>query len=370
MPSAPPARTEEIYRVSTLELFFDLVFVFVITQLTGVLVGRLTPLGLAQVVLQFGVLWWMYGGYAWLTNTVAPTTPVRKLLILTGMAGFLVIALATPTAFDGGGIAWGLGYLVVVIVHTGLYRQANPNILRALPGNALAAVFIIGAGFLDGPFVYVLWTLALLVPILMPYVVPPSLMFRIQAQHIVERHGLLVLITFGESVVAIGIGAQGHELTVGLIVSAVLGLATVGMLWWTYFDHDDERTEHALSAVGEVERTQMTLSGYFYAHVPIIIGVIAFAAGLKKVLSHPWDHLSTGQAVALAGGVTLYLLGDVRFRRVMGIGPSRIRLGAAVSSLATIPIGLFVATLQLTALLAVLAGALLLEAKIRSDLGE
>src|SRR4051812_3478888 len=219
MPPALPVRTEEIYRVSTLELFFDLVFVFVITQLTGVLVGRLTLLGLAQVVLQFGVLWWMYGGYAWLTNTVAPTTPVRKLLILAGMAGFLIIGLATPTAFNGGGIAWGLGYLVVVIVHAGLYRLANPHILRVLPGNALAAALIMGAGFLDGPSEYVLWTLALLVPILMPYVVPPGHMFRIQAQHIVERHGLLVLITFGESVIAIGIGAQGHELTVGLVVA-------------------------------------------------------------------------------------------------------------------------------------------------------
>src|SRR5689334_14607079 len=102
---------EEIYRVTTLELFFDLVFVFVITQLTGVLVGRLSLLGLAQVVVQFGVLWWMYAGYAWLTNTLAPTTPSRRLLLLTGMAGFLIIGLAAPNAFEGGGVAWGIGYL-------------------------------------------------------------------------------------------------------------------------------------------------------------------------------------------------------------------------------------------------------------------
>src|SRR5215213_9428685 len=149
MPPASSASTEEIYRVTTLELFFDLVFVFVITQLTGVLVGTLSPLGLAQVGLQFGVLWWMYAGYAWLTNMLSPTTPARKLILLTGMAGFLIIGLATPEAFDGGGIAWGIGYLVVVAAHAFLYAQGNPHILKVVPGNAGAALLIIIAGFLD-----------------------------------------------------------------------------------------------------------------------------------------------------------------------------------------------------------------------------
>ncbi|MEO5876889.1 MAG: low temperature requirement protein A [Streptosporangiaceae bacterium] len=344
-------------------------FVFVVTQLTGVLVGRLTPLGLVQVVLQFGVLWWMYAGYAWLTNMLAPTTTGRRFLLLTGMGGFLLIGLATPTAFDGGGVAWGVGYLILVGAHAVLFAQGNPHILKVLPGNALAAVLIIVAGLLDGPAVYLLWTLALGIPILMPYVVPVGGRFLIQAEHIVERHSLLVLITFGESIIAIGIGAQGHELTFGLAVAALLGLATVGGLWWTYFDRDDQRTEHALAAADEAVRAQRTMTGYFYAHLPIIIGVIVFAAGLKKVLGHAWGHLSTGQALALAGGVALYLLGDVLFRAVMGLGPSRIRLGAAVLSLVTIPVGLFVATLQLTALLAVVAGALVLETRTRSTLG-
>lgn len=370
MPPASSDSTEEIYRVTTLELFFDLVFVFVITQLTGVLVGTLSPLGLAQVVLQFGVLWWMYAGYAWLTNMLAPTTTSRKLLLLTGMAGFLIIGLAAPKAFDGGGIAWGIGYLVVIAAHAFLFAQGNPNILKVVPGNAAAALLIILAGFLDGPPVYILWTLALLIPILMPYLVPVGGRFQIQAEHIVERHSLLVLITFGESIIAIGIGAQGQDLTFGLGLAAVLGLATVGGLWWSYFDHDDERAEHHLAAADEATRAQKTMVGYFYAHIPIIVGVITFAAGLKKVLGHAWDHLSTGQALALAGGISLYLVGDIWFRRVMGIGPSWIRLGAAVLSLATIPIGVFMASLQLTALLAILAGALLLEARTRPDLGE
>lgn len=107
-------------QVTTLELFFDLVFVFAVTQLTSVLVRELSPLGMFRVLVMFGVLWWMYGGYAWLTNTMAPTGWRRRLLLLVGMAGFMVVALAIPRAFEGDGLAWGLGYLLVVLVHARL----------------------------------------------------------------------------------------------------------------------------------------------------------------------------------------------------------------------------------------------------------
>jgi low temperature requirement protein LtrA len=122
--SGPVPATEEVLQVTSLELFFDLVFVFAVTQLTGVLVHDLSPLGLFRVLVMFGVLWWMYGGYAWLTNTMAPTRWSRRILLLVGMAGFMVVALATPRAFEGDGVAWGLGYLVVVLVHAGLYVQS------------------------------------------------------------------------------------------------------------------------------------------------------------------------------------------------------------------------------------------------------
>jgi low temperature requirement protein LtrA len=381
--SAPPPETApesttkvvEEYRVTTLELFFDLVFVFAITQLTNVLVGELSLTGLLQVVLAFGVLWWMYGGYAWLTNGLAPTTGPRRLLLMAGMAGFLMAALATPYAFNGGGVVWGFGYLIVVLVHGVLFHQVNRNILRLLPANLLAAGLVIAAGLLEhGPAVYLLWTLALLVPILTPYWVRPDQRFPLQAQHIVERHGLLVLITFGESIIAIGIGvssgAAGHgPPSAALVVAAVLGLALVATLWWTYFVGDDDRTEKSLAAAEDGPRTGMILHGYFYAHIPMVIGVIAMAAGLKKVLSHAWEPLhSVPAAVALSGGVALYLLGNVWFRRVMGIGPSRLRLLAAVLALATIPLGEWIAEVEVIALMAILGGILILEHRSTSRL--
>lgn len=368
-PTDPPApgggvlRGEEIYRVTTLELFFDLVFVFAITQLTNVLVDELSLVGVARVVLMFGVLWWMYGGYAWLTNMMAPTVHLRRLLMLAGMAGFFMVALATPTAFHDGGVVWGLGYLVLVAVHGALYAQQNRNILRVVPGNVLAAVLIIIAGVIDvGPAAYVLWTLALIIPIALPYVVPPGGRFLIQPTHIVERHGLLVIVTFGESIIAIGIGVEGQRVDHDLIAAALLGLALVATLWWSYFVGDDERAEESLAAVDDATCAQMTMFGYFYAHIPIIVGVIVMAAGLKKAIGHAWEDLSGGAALALAGGVTIYLLGDTFFRRVMRIGPARVRLAAMVAAPAAIPLGIWIAAAaELIALIAIMAGMLALE---------
>ncbi|WP_037559500.1 low temperature requirement protein A [Spirillospora albida] len=353
---------EEVHRVTTLELFFDLVFVFAVTQLTGVLVKELNPLGLLQVVLMFGVLWWMYGGYAWLTNMTAPTTPVRRLLILVGMGGFFMVALATPTAFKGGGVVWGLGYLILVLAHVVLYAQGNRHILRVVPANLLAAALIITAGLLDhGAAVYVLWTLALVVPIVQPYIVPPGGRFVIRAVHIVERHGLLVMITLGESIIAIGVGVEGLDLDAGLVTACLLGLALAAVVWWSYFGRDDARAEESLAAAGDADRAQMTMFGYFYAHIPVIVGVIVAAAGMKKAVGHAWEHLDPAPALALSGGVAVYLAGDVLFRRIVRIGPSRIRLAAAAAALAVTPLGLWIAAVELAALIAVLATALAVE---------
>jgi low temperature requirement protein LtrA len=352
----------EVYRVTTLELFFDLVFVFAVTQLSHVLVKELNGLGLVQVVLMFGVLWWMYGGYAWLTNTLTPTTAGRRLLLLVGMGGFFMVALATPTAFKGGGVLWGVGYLVLVLAHVTLYAQGNPNILRVLPANLLAAVLIIVAGIFDhGPAVYVLWTLALVVPIVQPYIVPAGGLFTIQPAHIVERHGLLVMITIGESVIAVGAGAEHAHLDAGLVVAVLLGLALAAAFWWSYFARDDERAEESLTAADDVRRTQMTMFGYFYAHIPLVVGIIVAAAGMGTAVGHAWDGLHTGSALALAGGVALYLAGDVAFRRAVRIGPSRIRLGAAAVALAAAPLGLWLAAAEIAALVLVVAAALALE---------
>jgi low temperature requirement protein LtrA len=361
--SRPPEEAQRTDRVSTLELFFDLVFVFTITQLTALLSGDPTLRGLLRVVLALGVIFWMYGGYAWLTNAVAPDRAARRLVLLGGMAGFLVLALTIPQAFSGDDLAFGLAYLVVVSIHTGLYSRTSVThtvraLVRLAPFNLASALLVLGAVVADGPAVYLLWAAAFALEWVTPLVTGIG-GFRVAPAHFVERHGLVVIVALGESVVAIGIGAAGQPVDLALTSVAVLGLLLAACLWWAYFGGDDSRAERALAAVPEDQRAAVAVRAFGYWHLPILLGVIVLAAGLKHAIGHPFDRLDAAHALLLAGGAAVFLAGDVGFRRTLRLGPGRLRAAAAVLALATIPVGLNASALfQLSCLGIVLSGSL------------
>ena len=349
----------EATRVSTLELFFDLVFVFTITQLTTVLYREPTLLGLLQVSLMLGVIWWMYGGYAWLTNAVAPDRAERQLVLLGGMAAFLILALAIPRAFSGSGLAFGLAYLAVVAVHAALFTRASSEsvvraILRLAPFNLATALLVLLAGAIGGAAEYVLWALAFALEWVTPRLAGNS-GFEIAPAHFVERHELVVLIAIGESVVAVGSGILGVPVDAPLAGVAVLGLLLNACLWWAYFGGDDGRAEQALATAPRERRPTLALNAFGYWHLLLLFGIIAVAAGLRAATGHAFAHLAVARALALAGGVALFLLGDVLFRRELAIGPGRWRAAVAALALATIPLGVAVAAVaQLAALVALL----------------
>ena len=351
--------------VSTLELFFDLVFVFAITQLTSVLADDPTPIGALQVLLIFGVLWWMFGGYVWLTNAIAPDRAVRKLLLLAAMAGFLVIALAIPTAFTGGGVVFGLGYLLVVLIHAGLFVNAIKGaglrgILRVAPLNVVSALVLVVAGLTGEPVVYGLWLLAFGLEALTSFVADPR-GFRVAPGHFVERQGLLLIIVLGESIVAISVGAADLPLDASLLLAGALSLAVVSCLWWLYFSEDDARAEEALSSAPVEGRMRIALNAFFYAQIPMLLGIVAFAAGVKSAIGHAFEPLASYGALFLAAGVALYLVGDALFRLGIGFGHARARLAGALAALATFPIGVATsASLQTAALLGVLVVVILI----------
>jgi low temperature requirement protein LtrA len=350
---------EPAVRVSTLELFFDLVFVFTVTQLTAALVDHLTVAGLLRVFLMLGVIWWMYGGYAWLTNAVAPTESLRRGLLFVGMAGFFVVALAIPHAFAETGWAFGLGYFVVNLVHSGLFlRSGGPGAASAMrslaPLNLASAGLVLAGGVGPAHWRTALWVLAFVVQAASPYLHPIG-GFHIEPAHFVERHGLVVIIALGESVVAIGVGALGRPLDFSLITVAVLGLMLAYLLWWTYFGGDDERAEQTLAAIADPQRrARAALRAYGYAHYPLLMGIVVLAAGVKTAIGHGTGHLSTAPALALGGGVALFLLGDVAFRRGLRIGRLGDRTVAGLAALATVPVGLVSTAGQLITLLLVL----------------
>jgi low temperature requirement protein LtrA len=368
--SASSATPESAERVSSLELFFDLVFVFTITQLSTLLVHETSWKGAVQGVLMLGVIWWMYDGYAWLTNALPPDRAIRRLFFLAAMAAFLVLALAIPGAFSGSGLTFGLAYLAIVLLHSGLFASSTSQrlthaILGLAPLNLLSALLILAGGIAGGTAQYALWALGFGLEWVTPRLIRSG-GFLIGPSHFVERHGLVVIIAIGESVVAVGIGAGGLPIDLPLVGVAVLGLLLSACLWWVYFGSGDaDRAEDALGGAPAAERQLLAVDAFGYWHMPILFGVIAIAATMRHAIGHASDELGAQQALLLACGVALFLAGDVAFRRILGIGRSPGRLVAAGLALATIPLGLGAsAVVQLAALVLVLAVMLALEAPV------
>ena len=367
MISVVPALPERSVAVSKLELFFDLVFVFTITQLTEVLTDGRNLAAIVHVVVMLALIWWIYDGYAWLTNAISTDLLRFRLLLLGGMGGFLVISLAIPDAYRSTGLAFGIGYLAVTILHSGMFIRGTSvsevrGILRIAPFNLLAAILVLIGGAIGGDVQSVLWAVCAAMLWLTPQVTSVE-GFVVSVSHFVERHGLVVIIALGESIVVVGTGAAGLPIDRGLVVAALLSLCLSAALWWAYFRDEDE-VERAFEAAPSERRPELALVGFGYWHYGILLGIVAVASGLKNAVGHPYDPLDTWIAVALAAGVVLFILCDVGFRRTFGIERNDARLIAAPLLLATIPLGTEAdAVAQIGALAAILAAALIAESR-------
>ena len=356
----------EAPRVTTLELFFDLVFVFTITQLTSVLFRLPNVHGVGRVVVMLGVIWWMYGGYVWMTNAVRANTGARRLLLLGGMGGFLVLSLAIPSAFAGSGLAFGLAYLVVVLVHSILFTRATAvsaarAILTLAPFNLGAALVVVLGGALGGRAQFTLWAAAALFEWLTPWI-RGTKGFVIAASHFVERHALVVIVAIGESVVAIGFGASSLPLDLSLAGIALLGLALSACLWWMYFSGHEGHGEQALAALPVAERAWASLVGFGYWHIPMLFGILAIASVERQAAEHPFTSTSWARAAILAAGVAAYCVGNGLFRRALRLEGLRNRAATGVLALATVPLGALAAPgAQIAALVAILVAGFALE---------
>ncbi|MGH2699036.1 MAG: low temperature requirement protein A [Actinomycetota bacterium] len=359
---------EDQHKVSTLELFFDLVFVFTLTQLASNLRHHPTFEGAARTVLVFTVLYWMYGGYVWLTNQVTPNLTLRRLLLILGMAGFFVCALAIPEAFGTTGLAFGLGYLLVVLVHSLLYgEEVGWGVLvRLAPLNLASAGCVIAAGLLDGWAAYAGWLAAIAIQFVTPFIAARAAPgFDIHAEHFVERHGLIMIVALGESIVAVGIGASELSLNASVVMAMMLGLALTSALWWAYFRGEDEAAEMKMAKATPEVRFRLAINAYFYSYIPMLLGIVIMAAALEEAVADVTHPLPGAFAAALGGGVALYLFGDISFRRTLDIQPRAFRVGGAVLAAATIFVGRYSsAVAQLTLLVAILCGMLLIEFRI------
>jgi low temperature requirement protein LtrA len=328
-------------RVMPLELFFDLVFVLAITQCTSLMSDDPTWRGIGHGMLILGLLWWSWVGYAWLTSVFDPEEGAVRIALFGAMAAFLIAAICEPNAFDGLALEFAVAYGAVRAAHIALFLIASrddPGFRRSSlglgAGTSVGVGLLIAGSFLDpGPRAAV-WALALALDMAEPYLFG-SEGWHLEPAHFAERHGLIIIIALGESIVAIGVGA-GAEMTWGIAGAATLGIAILAAMWWMYFDVVALVSARRLAATPEGKvRNELARDSYSYIHFPMVAGIILAALGLKKTLGHVDDPLETVPAFALLAGVAFYLLGLVAFhlRHVRSVNWRRVGLAAVLVAL-------------------------------------
>jgi len=338
------ATLREGERVTPLELFFDLVFVLAITQCTALMSHHPTWSGLAQGLLVLGMLWWSWTGYSWLTSVIDPEEGAVRLVMFGAMAALLLVSLCVPEAFGDLALAFALIYGLVRTAHIALFMLASPeddalrhSVLALAASTAVAVALLATASLFDGLAQGALWALALLLDMGGPYFFG-SEGWKLVAGHFAERHGLIVIIALGESIVAIGLGAD-HELSLGIAAAAVLGVGLTAAMWWVYFDIVAIVAARRLAEAeaGKVQN-EMARDSYSYLHLLMVAGIVLVALGLKKTIGHFDADLDAVPAFALLGGLAVYLLGHVTFRYRHVHTINRQRLLLAIVLLLLVPV--------------------------------
>ena len=325
------------HQVTPLELFFDLTFVFAITQVTILLADDPTWGGVLRGMLVLAALWWAWSVYAWLTSAMDVDEGGVRLLMLASTAMMFGVALAVPGAFGGDAVLFGVAYLLVRLLHlvlSAVVGRDDPDrrgaLLRFAPTAIFGASLLVFAGFLEADERIAVWVVALAIDYLGPVVIGVGRGWMVAPEHFAERHGLIILIALGESLIAIGVGA-GFELDTGVVVAAALGIVVVSALWWLYFDVAAIFARRRLMQAKGLELHRLALHAYSYLHLPMVAGIVLFALGLKTTLGHVGEALDTVPAVGLCGGGALYLLGHLAFLfRTTGRVFRRRTVGATV----------------------------------------
>jgi low temperature requirement protein LtrA len=334
---------DDEHQVTPLELFFDLVFVFAITQVTSFLAHDPTWGGLLRAMLVLAALWSAWNGYAWLTSAMDVDEGGVRLAMLAAMVAMLIVALAVPGAFGGNDLLFAVAYFLVRVLHlllSAIVGRDDPDrrgaLFRFAPTAVAGAVLLLAASFLDGDDRVAMWILALAIDFLGPVIIGMGRGWGVAPVHFAERYGLIILIALGESIVAIGVGAS-FDLGTGEIVAAALGLVVVSALWWLYFDVAAIFARRRLVEATGLERARLARDAYHYLHLPMVAGIVLFALGLKTTIGQVGEALDTVPAAALCGGAALYLLGHIAFLYRTTARVFRRRTVGAIALLALIP---------------------------------
>jgi low temperature requirement protein LtrA len=349
-------RTGESANATTLELFFDLVFVFALTQVTALMAETPTWHGLLRGALLLSVIWWSWIGYSWLSNLVKADEGTARVAMLVAMAAMFLLALSIPEAFDDlaggldGPLVFAFCYLLVRVVHLWLFWIAaegdaalRTQLLKFAPSMIGGTTLLVIASQTSGATQTVLWATAVLADYGGTFLIGTSGWRINSAKHFAERYGLIIIIALGESIVAIGVGVTHLPISWPIVLAAVLGLTIAASLWWSYFDTHVLICERALAQADDAERARMGRTAFTFLHLPLLIGIVLLALGLKKVLGYVGgedghtlaDPLYGPPLWAMYGGVSLFMFGyaAVAWRCMRNLKSQRVILGIVVLAL-------------------------------------
>ncbi len=372
--------TDESHRVTTLELFFDLVFVFALTQVTALMADDPTARGLGRGLVLLALLWFGWTSYAWLGNQAQADEGLLRLAMVVTMGALFVVALTIPESFeDGPGGLFGpfvlaacyatvrIAHLAVYLVAAGEDRALRRQLLITAVPTAVACLLLVAGGAVGAPWQSLLWVLALVVDYAGVFASGTEGWRVYSAAHFAERHGLIVIVAIGESVVAVGAGVADEPVTWPVVLAALLALGVSLALWWVYFDVVALVAEGVLAKLEGEPRTRLARDSYTYLHFPMVAGIVYLALGVKKVLeyvAHVDEHdlgdaLPWVPVIALYGGAVLYLAALSALRRRNIGGWNRQRLLACAALLVLLPVAVLVPALVALSLLAVVLTALI-----------
>jgi low temperature requirement protein LtrA len=328
-------RTEPA-RVTNVELFFDLVFVFAVTQLSHNLIEHFTALGLVQTTLLFMAVWWVWIFTAWSTNWLDPErTPVRLMLFVLMLLG-LVFSTSIPKAFEAGGLAFAVAYVAMQLGRTYFLLRAlkghspdnHRSFQRIICWFALSAVLWIAGGLAHGQWRFALWLTALAIEYAAPLVSfwtpgmgrSATTDWDVEGGHMAERCALFIIIALGESVLVTGAAFGNLPWTPASIMAFAAAFLSSVAMWWIYFNIGAERASRHIAASGDPGR--VARHAYTYLHLPLVAGIVAAAVGDDLVLVHPTGHTDAKTAAVLIGAPALYLVGNLLFKRATAASPA------------------------------------------------
>ena len=363
---------EEEQKSTTLELFFDLVFVFAITQLSHSLLGHLTVTGAAKTLFLLLVVWWAWTYTTWMTNFMDPDSITVRVVLMATMLASLLMAIAIPAAFGGRAWIFALAYVVLQVGRNAFVVWASPA--GSLIRNTFASILVwsiasgvpyIAGGFLSGGTRVAVWLAALAIDF-----AGPALLYRvpglrrvvtddweIDSGHFSERFQLFIIIALGESIVITG--ATASNLQIDLARATAIAVAFVGSaaLWWLYFSYVADIATRRLAQSDE--RGRLARDAYTYLHLPIVAGIIVSAVGDEIIIAHPGRALHTAELIALASGPMLYLAGHLLFRLRMAGSMSTKRLVCVIAIAGCGALGVVLPALAVGALIAAALVALI-----------